>query len=129
MVGLDVICLLGGVHINEKSEANFLSEVTSINAAITVKIKEPDFEVEFNPTEKAWTVTWKWNDDLAPECLINWTSEYTMPKHIREKYNNELQTWISNGWLIPYPEKELGPPRSLISLIAKVQEKKGRCSL
>ena len=44
----------------------------------------------------------------------------------RKDYNCELQTWIHNGWLIPYPEKELSPPRGLILLIAIVQHNKGK---
>ena len=61
-----------------------------------------------------------------PEHLINWMSEYTMSKHIWDEYNCKLQTWISDGWLILYPEKKLGPPTSLIPLMALVQENKGK---
>ena len=57
LLGLDVIRLLGGIYINERGEANFPSEEPSISAAVAVKIKEPDFEVECNPTEKAWKET------------------------------------------------------------------------
>lgn len=37
----------------------------------------------------------------------------------------ELQTWLDNRWLLPYHERELGPPRELIQLMALVQENKG----
>ena len=49
-----------------------------------------------------------------------------MPEHIRKDYNCESQTWIHNRWLIPYPEKELGILRGLISLLAIVQHNKGK---
>ena len=35
-----------------------------------------------------------------------------------------MQAWIQNGWLIPYPESELGPPKGLIPLMAILQENK-----
>ena len=35
-----------------------------------------------------------------------------------------MQAWIQNGWLIPYPESELGPPKGLIPLMAILQESK-----
>ena len=35
--------------------------------------------------------------------------------------------WIDNGWLLPYPEKELGPPKGLIYLMAKItKQTKGK---
>ena len=49
-----------------------------------------------------------------------------MQEHIRKDYNCELQTSIHNVWLIPYPEKELSPPRGLIPLMAIVQHNKGK---
>ena len=40
------------------------------------------------------------------------------------EYERELQMWIDNGCLLPYPEKELGPPKGLIHLMAIRQENK-----
>ena len=57
LLGLDVIRLLGGVHVNEHGETNFPNEVFSVGAADAVKIERPDFDVVFDPTEKKWTVT------------------------------------------------------------------------
>lgn len=51
-------------------------------------------------------------------------SEYPAPAHIWAEYNQELQTWIQNGWLLPYPEDELGSPKSMILLMAALQENK-----
>lgn len=31
-------------------------------------------------------------------------------------YEQELQTWISNGWLIPYPEKETRATQELSAI-------------
>ncbi len=35
-----------------------------------------------------------------------------------------MKAWIQNGWLIPYPESQLGPPKGLIPLMAILQESK-----
>ena len=53
LLGLDVFRLLGGVHINEHSEANFPNEVFSVGTADAVKIEQPDFDVVFDLTEKS----------------------------------------------------------------------------
>ena len=67
LIGLDVIRQLGGVHINERGESNFPIKVPSISAAVVVKIKESDFEVEYDPTKKTRIANWKWSDDLPLE--------------------------------------------------------------
>ena len=32
-----------------------------------------------------------------------------------------MQVWIMNGWLIPYPQEQLGPPKGLITLMDVIQ--------
>ena len=56
--------------------------------------------------------------------LKNRLSEYSARKRLQGEYERELQAWIQNGWLIPYPESELGPPKVLIPLMAILQERK-----
>ena len=91
-----------------------------------MKIEQHDFDVVFDPTEKKWTATWKWSGERLPKQLINQTPEYTVAEHVRKDYNCELQTLIHNGWLIPYPEKELGFSRGLIPLMVIVQHNLGQ---
>ena len=50
--------------------------------------------------------------------------QYAVPCHARDAYENEILQWQRNGWLLPYPEEELGPPKGLIPLMAVVQEQK-----
>ena len=42
------------------------------------------------------------------------------------EYEQELQMWITNGWLISYPQEQLRPPKGLIPLMAIVQPSKGK---
>ena len=59
-----------------------------------------------------------------PVSQKNRLSEYPTPKRLQGEYEQELLAWIQNGWLIPYPESELGPPKGLIPLMAILQENK-----
>ena len=50
--------------------------------------------------------------------------EYPAVSEIQNEYTQELHTWIGNGWLVPYPEDKLGPPKGLILLMAVLQQNK-----
>ena len=52
----------------------------------------------------------------------NKLSEYPAPAQIQREYDWELKVWIDNGWLLPYPEDELRPPKGLIAFMAVLQE-------
>ena len=58
--------------------------------------------------------------------MKNTIAEYAVPKEIRTEYEKELESWIANGWLIPYSEEQLGPPKGLIPLMAVVQPTKDK---
>ena len=47
-----------------------------------------------------------------------------MLDHVQEVFKKELSLWQHNGWLLPYPEEEFGPPKELILLMAVMQEYK-----
>ena len=50
---------------------------------------------------KAWTVTWKWSDDVEPNALRNSVTEYSIPTSAILSYAAEIEEWITNGWLEP----------------------------
>ena len=47
-------------------------------------------------------------------------------KFVRIAYEHELDAWIKDGWLNPYPDQKLEPPRGLIPLTAIVQQNKSK---
>ena len=53
-------------------------------------------------------------------------AQYAVPAEARQEYENELETWIQNGWLVPYDETVLGKPRGLIPLMAIEQDNKSK---
>ena len=121
-LGMDVIKKLGSVHIDEGSKAHFAEAAHTLGA--TIELEQPDFCTEFNQRTKSWIVSWKWSGDQPPEKLYNRVPECTIPARACAEYDKELQNWIDNGWLVPYPEDKLGHPKGLIPLIAVIQQNK-----
>ena len=114
---------LGGVHIDEGGKAHFAEVVHTLGA--TIELEQLDFFcTEFDQRTKSWRVSWKWSDDQPPEKLYNRVQEYTIPARAYAEYDKELQNWIDYGWLVPYPEDKLGPPKGLIPLMAVIQQNK-----
>ena len=90
----------------------------------TIELEQPDFHAEFDQRTKSWTVSWKKSSDQPPEKLYNRVPEYTIPARTRAEYEKELQNWIDNGWLVPYPEDKLRPLKSMIPWMAVIQQNK-----
>ena len=122
LLGYDAIRALGGVHITQAGAVQF--QKTPVCAAL--RIDQPDFSVEFDPHQKAWTASWRWSGNQEPVKLRNGVAEYHVPDQIRPAYEEELREWIKDGWLIPYPYKKLGPPKGLIPLMAVAQHNKAK---
>ena len=119
--------MLGGVHIDQSGDAIFSRREPCACAAI--RIEEPDFSTEFNEQTRAWTASWKWSGNQPPDVLMNKVPEYPMSAQVQQEYRHELEMWLNNGWLLPYPEEELGPPKSLIPLMAVFQQNKSKVCL
>lgn len=49
-----------------------------------------------------------------------------MSKHIWINYEKALELLLENGWLVPYPKKELGPAMALIPSMVVVQANKSK---
>ena len=61
-----------------------------------------------------------------PDGLMYKAPEYPMFTQVQQEYHHELETWLNNGWLLPYPKEELGPPKGLIPLMAVFQQNKSK---
>ena len=58
LLGMDVIKILGGEHIDEGGKAHFAEVAHTLGA--TIKLEQTDFRAEFDQRTKSWTVSWKW---------------------------------------------------------------------
>ena len=155
ILGMNAICALGGVRVSADRGATFLGcepgsqghnshgsrkegrvmggTVEGGNAVCTQSegkvewdINEKDFLARFDSDKRRWVVRWLWADGKGPATLKNKVPEYKIPKSAENGYNEELQAWIREGWLVPYDESLLGPPRGLIPLMAVVQPNKAK---
>ena len=110
LLGIDAIKELGSAYLTESGEAHF----GGLNRCAAIYIDEPDFSITYNRSHKEWTVSWKWANGHSPCELSNSVQEYRVPCHARDAYENKILQWQRNGWLLPYSEEELGPPKGLI---------------
>ena len=91
-----------------------------------IVIEEKDFTARYDAREKQWTAAWKWTDGREPPTLDNNVAQYAVKSSVREEYEREIAVWKERGWLKPYDECELGPPKGLIPLMAVVQKNKAK---
>ena len=61
ILGVNGISALDGVLILPSLATRFGSCGEAVCAAV-LHIDEPDFTVQYDETEKAWTVTWRWTE-------------------------------------------------------------------
>ena len=120
LLGLDAITQLGRIAMSGTGRVRFPQHGTPICPDIT--LDEPNFHTKYDKDKHIWTASWKWSGDQLPVSLKNRLSEYPTPKWLQGEYEQELQAWIQNGWLILYLEDKLGPPKGLILLMVIVQE-------
>ncbi|KHJ39815.1 zinc knuckle [Trichuris suis] len=103
VLGMSAIRLLGGVLVNSQGHVQFnpFSSATCAGADTVMRIDEKDFVVTYEPTSRSWTAAWKWANGGGPEVLKNARMEHPPAPAIRAAYEEELKSWIRNGWLTP----------------------------
>lgn len=126
ILGMDGITALGGVAVDAQNNVRFGIEKPEICAAAdtVVRVDEPDFCATYDPLSRSWTAAWKWSEGKEPGVLKNTVEAYSVPPEARDLYEEELQKWIEDGWLLPYDEHKYGPAKGLIPLMAVVQRNK-----
>ncbi|KFD46863.1 hypothetical protein M514_12268 [Trichuris suis] len=124
--GVSGIAALGGVAVSKEGKVRFGPIRTEICASVDAKLRidEKDFLVTYDPAARSWTAAWKCSNGSAPDTLSNRMEEYPPAAAARAAYEEELSSWIQNGWLVPYDEEEMGPAKALIPLMAVIQRSK-----
>ena len=125
ILGMNGILALGGVSVSSSTSVCFGVDKTAACSAL-LGIDRQDFKVDFNEDSRTWTASWKWSSGQEPGPLSNRVTEYPVAPSARGDYEAELEKWIADGWLRPYDEEKLGPPRGLIPLLAVVQVNKAK---
>lgn len=89
-------------------------------------VDDTDFLIRFIAAERKWTLTWKWSG-RPPDCLIgSMCGEYSMPDSVRDAYEQEVNSWIEMGILIPYEPVKHGPVKGSLPLFSVVQQTKNK---
>ena len=117
---IDTIKVLSSICITQYGSVKF-EETQPVCKVIC--ISEADFSAKFEQ-QGVWVTAWKWSAGYAPEKLWNRISEYPVSSNLREEYKQELQTWMDNGWLLPYIDEDIGPPKGLMLLMVVLQTNK-----
>ena len=81
-------------------------------------IDEQDFHAEFS--EGRWVVKWVWKAE-PPKFVAN-VGNYQVKEDIRERFEEKVDEWIENQWLIPYD----GEVRAYVPLMAVEQPQKSK---
>lgn len=139
LLGMDAIGKLGGVTVSKggkeirfgsDQEASGTVDHTSARAdrctaAVSppadnehLIIKDKDFEAEF--AEGEWQVSWSWTEESGAPRLRNRVERYAMTGDVEQAFNEEVEEWISRGWMQSYD----GDHDGLIPLMAVVQANK-----
>ncbi|KRZ51909.1 hypothetical protein T02_9091 [Trichinella nativa] len=120
------IAALGGVTVTCGRCVRFGLDDPGVCAAAEagISIREKDFTATYCHSTRSWTAAWKWSDAREPGVLRNMVEEYPPVNVARGAYEDELRKWITDGWLVPYDEREHGPPKGLLPLMAVIQRNK-----
>ena len=93
-----------------------------------VMLEMNDCEATFDPERGFWEVSWQWKDGAAPSSPIgSGIGEYSRQRltdNQEEKFVDEIQKWIQEGWLVPYDETVHGEIGGVLPLLAVCQEHK-----
>lgn len=128
ILGMNGIVALGGATVNEERCVRFGKEdlVSCAAGATVIGVDEQDFSATYDAATNSWTAKWKWSQDGEPSTLRNKVEEYSVPSVARVMYEDKLEKWIADGWLVPYGKQEHAPVKGLIPLMAVIQQNKGK---
>ncbi|KFD62560.1 hypothetical protein M514_25296 [Trichuris suis] len=128
ILGINGIKKLRGLEINHEGRVRFRPTEGTVCAATDadITLDERDFVVTFDRDDCSWRASWKWTNGGGPDVLKNIVREYPPSREIRGPYEEELRSWVEQGWLVPYDQTKYGPAKGLIPLMAIVQRNKGK---
>lgn len=88
-------------------------------SAAALCVEDVDFRAKFDGLR--WTVWWKWTE-LEPK-LHNTVGCYRISKEVEEEFDNEVQSWIKEGILVPVGDEQVD---TVLPLMAVEQINKGK---
>ena len=106
--GVETHCAAGGVVGNGVKRVD--SRTTKAEPSTSQLVVEAkDYVAKYDETRNCWCVKWKWVDGVVPPLLKNTVGEYRIPDSLRKAYDEEAESWIRQGWLLPHDKGKHGP--------------------
>ena len=154
LIGSDIVAQVGGVSIGYDGPGGALSSVTfgpvnkpQVAAASVqspgkklsrhisvaessngVELSMTDIKATWNAVDGHWQAEWTWKDGIPPTSpLGSGIGEYPRTKLTDQEeslFENEVQTWLENEWLVPYDAESFGDALCVLPLIAVSQPHK-----
>lgn len=132
IIGMDAIRGLGGLTVSQTSVPRFgyvdeskkmsLVVAAGISEVSSVEVEDTDFSACFDG--KRWTVSWKWKGEEP--VLRNQCGEYAISDQCRAGYEEEVESWIGNSWLVEHDSSVHGDVQGVIPMMAAFQPNKER---
>ncbi|KAF4703208.1 hypothetical protein FOZ62_018782, partial [Perkinsus olseni] len=119
-------------HVAVQEEFSGTSEASGKNDLRSVKLSMQDFDTWWSKSDGYWTFRWHWKDDQPPlNPIYSRLAKYPvkLTAQQEQQYDQELSSWISSGWLIPYDEKKFGPVKVELPFLPVVQAHKSSSPL
>lgn len=93
-----------------------------------VLLSTPDGEARWDSANRRWVMSWKWKDGCPPAVPVgSGIGEYSrsgLTSDQEHLFATEVESWISQGWLVPHDEDVHGPVAGVLPWIAQPQEHK-----
>ncbi|KFD56609.1 hypothetical protein M513_02285, partial [Trichuris suis] len=107
VLGIHAIRRLGGMFLDRHGGVQLGPLHAPVCAAADegICVEGAEFVATYEPTLRSWKAAWKWANGRSPGTLDNTKEEYPPAAAARAAYEKELETWIHNGWLVPYDEQ------------------------
>lgn len=103
-----------------------LKSVACAAASAVLSVDEHDLRVAYDSETNCWTEAWQWAENKEPRVLQNKVENYSVLHDTRNMYEEELQIWIRDRWLLPYGESKYGQAKGLIPLLAVMKHNEGK---
>ena len=122
IIGMDVISLLNSICIQGSKVTSMhgigVAAVAKKSSGRALEVNDKDFAARFDGIR--WEVEWRWKG--GPPKLNNKVDCYKMDATRKERFNAEIEKWISKGWLTPSE----APPHGFLAMMAVEQTSKGK---
>ena len=98
---------------------NPIDDSSDSNCDVCIKIEDKDFSAKFDGED--WVVSWHWKNGV-PQVLPK-RPNYKIKEKEKDAFDKEINTWISDGILVPWDQNMHGEVKNFVPLMSVFQMK------